>query len=287
MEFKEFPKIPKTHHAKNENRAPAAERRYIKRRHWLDSIKIASGCVDCKIWGPPEVLGFDHIEGEKKFNIGQSWNQGRVALEEEIAKCEIVCANCHAIRTKKRNGDEPVFVPFPKIPRLSRDVVVTEKIDGTCGTIWIDGEGDVWAGSRTKWLPRGGIVDDNFGFARWVAEHEIELAELGPCVLHGEWWGQGIQRGYGLKEKRFSLFNTHKWSDDSVRPACCHVVPVLYQGAFDTGVIDNVLMLLAETGSYAAPGFARPEGIVIFHTAGNLMFKKTILNDEKPKGDAR
>ena len=291
IEFVGFPKISrlsndisKTHHAENENRTPTVERRYIKRRHWLNSIKISSGCVDCKIWGPPEILTFDHVRGEKKFGIGSSWNQGIVVLEEEIAKCEVVCANCHAIRTKKRNGSEPLFVPFPKIPRLSRPCIITEKIDGTSGIIWVDGELDVWTGSRTRWLPRGGIEDDNYGLARWVAEQENEFEELGPCILHGEWWGQGIQRGYGLKEKRFSLFNISRWSDDAVRPTCCHVVPVLWEGIFSTEMCDIILRNLIRDGSSAAPGFMRPEGIVVFHVAGNLMFKKTIEKDGEPKG---
>ena len=133
-------------------------------------------------------------------------------------------------------------------------------------------------------MPRGGIEDDNYGFARWVAEHENEFEELGPCILHGEWWGQGIQRGYGLKEKRFSLFNIRRWRDDAVRPTCCHVVPVLWEGIFSTEMCDIILRNLIRDGSSAAPGFMRPEGIVVFHVAGNLMFKKTIEKDGEPKG---
>lgn len=93
--------------------------------------------------------------------------------------------------------------------------------------------------------------------------------------------GAGIQCGYGLKEKRFSLFNVHRWEES--RPSCCHVVPTLYKGDFDTAKIQEVLDNLALNGSIAAPGFMNPEGIIIFHTQGNLMFKKTIKNDEKGK----
>ena len=92
----------KTHHSENEIREPTTKKRYAERRQWLDSIKTASGCVDCGINFPAEVLTFDHVRGEKKFNVGQSWNQGKQALIDEIAKCEIVCCNCHAIRTKSR-----------------------------------------------------------------------------------------------------------------------------------------------------------------------------------------
>lgn len=108
---------------------------------------------------------------------------------------------------------------------------------------------------------------------------------LGPGRHYGEWWGSGIQRGYGLPkgEKRFSLFNTTRWSEDAARPACCHVVPVLYTGKFSTGEIDVCLALLADEGSHAAPGFMKPEGVVIFHPQGNVGFKKTIEKDEEWK----
>ena len=269
-----------THHAKDENRISTRERRYIARRHWIDSVKVLSGCVDCGIWGPPEVLTFDHIRGEKKFGVGTSWNQGRVALEEEMDKCEIVCANCHAIRTKSRFKDEPIFTPFPKIPRLKRDIVITEKINGTNSTVWIDGEGDVWAGSKNRWVTP---EDDNYGFARWVAQHTQEFSEMGPCLLHGEWWGQGIQCGYGLTEKRFSLFNVGRWEGKAL-PECVSLVPVLYQGPFGDDPIRAALSFLTAYGSVASPGFMNPEGIVIFHTASGMLFKQTIKNDEKPKG---
>jgi hypothetical protein len=48
--------------------------------------------------------------------------------------------------------------------------------------------------------------------------------------------------------------------------------------------IKDALKSLTENGSRAAPGFMNPEGIVIFHIASRHLFKKTLLNDEKPKG---
>ena len=175
------------------------------------------------------------------------------------------------------------FVGFPKIPRLSRRCVITEKIDGTNGCIYIGDDGEFLVGSRTRWITPN---NDNHGFARWAYEHKEELLKLGPGRHFGEWWGQGIQRGYGLKEKRFSLFNTSRWLDDSVRPACCHVVPVLYDGMFHSASVDFYVNWLVTNGSRAATGFMRPEGIVIYHTAANLCFKRTIENDDEPKGKA-
>ena len=177
------------------------------------------------------------------------------------------------------------FKSFPKMCRMSREIVITEKIDGTNAQIYItepDAEGNMkmLAGSRTKWITPD---DDNYGFARWVRDNAQELMRLGPGQHFGEWWGQGIQRKYGMKEKVFSLFNTHRWSDPDVRPICCSVVPVLYQGIFDTIYIENTLTYLKTTGSQAAPGFMKPEGICIYHTAGNFYMKKTIEKDEVPK----
>ena len=119
------------------------------------------------------------------------------------------------------------------------------------------------------------------GFAAWVRDNAEELAKLGPGSHFGEWWGAGIQRRYGLADKRFSLFNVDRWSD--VRPACCGVVPVLYRGNFDTNAIDAALESLRANGSVAAPGFMNPEGVVVFHLAGRVGFKKTLHKDELPK----
>ena len=109
------------------------------------------------------------------------------------------------------------FMAFPSIKRLTRGCIITEKIDGTNAQVCIDVDGTVRAGSRNRWLTPG---DDNFGFASWVKLHEDDLRQLGTGRHFGEWWGSGIQRRYGLAEKRFSLFRT-----PSTLPACCSVVP--------------------------------------------------------------
>ncbi len=69
-----------------------------------------------------------------------------------------------------------------------------------------------------------------------------------------------------------------------MRPACCGVVPVLYEGPFDSNAVDAVIARLALVGSVAVPGFTDPEGIIIFHTASGHRYKKTIKGDENPKG---
>lgn len=172
------------------------------------------------------------------------------------------------------------FTEFKKIPRLSRECVITEKIDGTNASICITEDGQFLVGSRKRWITP---EDDNYGFARWAMENKEELLKLGTGHHFGEWFGSKIQRTYGLKEKRFYLFNTGKWNNEN-KPTCCGVVPVLYQGIFNTTIVDFCIEMLKAKGSTAVPGFMKPEGIVIYHTAGNLYFKKTVEKDESPKG---
>lgn len=173
------------------------------------------------------------------------------------------------------------FKEFNKIPRLSRECVVTEKIDGTNASITITEEGDFLVGSRTRFITP---EDDNMGFAKWCIKNKEELLKLGTGTHYGEWFGQGIQRNYNLKEKKFYLFNTSRWNDETIRPKCCGVVPILYQGIFDTVAIDNCIEKLRLDGSFVVPGFMRPEGVVIYHVAANSYFKKTLEKDEVPKG---
>jgi hypothetical protein len=193
------------------------------------------------------------------------------------------------------------FQEFSKIARLSREMFITEKIDGTNAQILIkelEGypENDpscifqldglaLFAGSRTRWITP---ENDNFGFAKWVKENAEELLMLGPGRHFGEWWGNGIQRKYNQTEKHWSLFNTAKWLDSfdnekPICPSCCKVVPILYRGAFDTNFISGIMTMLKAEGSKAAPGFMNPEGVVIYHSAANMMFKKTFEKDDTGK----
>lgn len=192
------------------------------------------------------------------------------------------------------------FQGFPKIARLSRDMLVSEKIDGTNAAVVVpdDPAAPLLAQSRNRFITP---EDDNFGFAGWVWLHAKELRGLGPGRHFGEWFGCGINRAYGLTERRFALFNTSRWhplvwehfEDERCRhsgnkfvprlfvppPACCQVVPALYLGLFDTAVIEQQLRELAAGGSRAVEGFMRPEGIVIYHIRANVLFKKTIGPD--------
>lgn len=141
------------------------------------------------------------------------------------------------------NPDCSTFHEYPKTPRLFRDVITTEKIDGSNAqvVIWDElqseavGDGitravnapapadvpwlwseeglHVAAGSRQRWITP---ESDNFGFANWVQAHAEQLVALGPGRHFGEWWGSGIQRGYDCApgERHFSLFNVARWDEE-------------------------------------------------------------------------
>lgn len=191
--------------------------------------------------------------------------------------------------------EQTEFSEFPKIARLNRECFITEKIDGTNAQIYIADDRAVMklgdklvpflVGSRTRWITPD---NDNFGFARWAYQPHIaeQLLTLGPGRHYGEWWGAGIQRGYGLKEKRFSLFNVGRWTPENT-PECVSVVPILYRGMFTTEAVSTQIERLRTLGSVAAPGFMKPEGIVVYHTAANSYFKVTLEKDEVPKSMAR
>ena len=104
---------------------------------------------------------------------------------------------------------------------------------------------------------------DNYGFARWVYHNaETLVTDLGEGLHFGEWWGSGIQRGYGLEKghKRFSLFNVKRWHGEPFHTPGVSTVPILFEGLLDTEVIPDVMGDLQQQGSSANPGFKAPEG---------------------------
>lgn len=177
------------------------------------------------------------------------------------------------------------FKEFPKIFRYSRDVIVTEKLDGTNAAVVIEGGQLVSCQSRTKKITP---QDDNYGFAAWAYTNGKFLAEkLGDGYHYGEWWGQGIQRKYDMTRKVFSLFNVSRWAEiatDSYSDAIglC-VVPVLWRGDMNDLNVAQIMANLELGGSVAGGGFKKPEGIVIYHTQGNFLLKKTFEKDVEGK----
>lgn len=82
--------------------------KYIKRnRDYVDSVKAEGVCQDCQQWFPSVAMDFDHVRGTKIKGVSHMIASG-VALErlqQEIDKCDLVCACCHRVRTaNKRHG---------------------------------------------------------------------------------------------------------------------------------------------------------------------------------------
>ena len=102
------------HHANNKDHANARNKRwkinnaehvktykdarYAERRDFIDAAK-SKPCIDCGGVFPPCVMDFDHVRGTKKFQIAWSLNSNLDKIQAEMNKCELVCANCHRIRT--------------------------------------------------------------------------------------------------------------------------------------------------------------------------------------------
>lgn len=204
------------------------------------------------------------------------------------------------------------FEAWPKTPRLFRDIAITEKIDGTNSAIIIRDLGPVeimpttfgtddyelqlvvndrWYGigaqSRNR-LIKPGKSTDNYGFAQWVFDNAARLiVTLGVGRHFGEWWGAGIARRYNEPEKVFSLFNIDRYAHLEDAPAVygrLRVVPTLYRGPYSEQAVRNAIIALRNGGSWAAPGFMNPEGVITFHSASRQVYKTLIEHDEVPKG---
>lgn len=76
----------------------------IAKKAYISNIKAKSPCVDCGNHFPPCAMDFDHIGDDKTAGIAQlaSSSATLIEIDLEIAKCELVCACCHRIRTQKR-----------------------------------------------------------------------------------------------------------------------------------------------------------------------------------------
>jgi hypothetical protein len=80
--------------------------RRVEYRARVAAIKITEGCCDCGYNAHPAALHFDHVTEPKLGAISDLIKQGVAwaVIEAEIAKCEVRCANCHAVRTAERAG---------------------------------------------------------------------------------------------------------------------------------------------------------------------------------------
>lgn len=96
-----------------QQQAVYTQTRFRPRRALVDSLKEGRPCTDCGQSFPIVCMDFDHVIKPKRFSIGRWPNRLKFSEEDlhsEIAKCELVCANCHCIRTYgSETGDEQDF----------------------------------------------------------------------------------------------------------------------------------------------------------------------------------
>lgn len=96
--------------ARKKNNAASRERK----REILRKAKDMP-CADCGVEYAPHIMDFDHVRGEKQFNIGTNVNRGYKVVADEIAKCDVVCANCHREREHKRRVEKRALASIAAI----------------------------------------------------------------------------------------------------------------------------------------------------------------------------
>lgn len=104
------------------------QREYLLRtRHtrqaYIHSFKERP-CADCGVQYPTGVMDFDHARGKKCFTIAEATNRGVsiARLNAEIQKCDVVCSNCHRLRTIARRSSKK-DTPTLKHPEHSRKII--------------------------------------------------------------------------------------------------------------------------------------------------------------------
>ena len=92
---------------KNRKNYPEQLRNWRKGVRWLKNSIKNEPCKDCGCCFPPCAMDFDHRPGEKKLGmVSRLSNSSRVRMIAEIMKCDVVCSNCHRIRTHRRSHGE-------------------------------------------------------------------------------------------------------------------------------------------------------------------------------------
>lgn len=76
-------------------------------------------CADCKTKFPPVCMDFDHIEPGKRYALAQMSNHARDLVQEELDRCEVVCCNCHRVRTDSRIVRRGILLPCMRRKRES------------------------------------------------------------------------------------------------------------------------------------------------------------------------
>jgi len=105
--------------------------RYDANKAKADAIKLGRGCADCGYRTAATALEFDHLPGTAKVReVSHLYgNCAWTAVAAEIAKCEVVCANCHKIRSDKRGAGRAYWVKW--------------RAEQEAGAVALDGPGEL------------------------------------------------------------------------------------------------------------------------------------------------
>ena len=195
---------------------------------------------------------------------------------------------------------------YPKYPSIERFEniysVISEKVDGTNGLMEIhevfpkpdsDVTHVVTFGSRNKWID---VHSDNAGFANFFTPHIDKIVRVPeilkanavneldnrnkacnmPIRIYGEWFGQSIQRTYGLKQKLFMPFHT-LLAKALIEAGVPNIIEpfIFYTGKFDKSISDGFMDTLKTHGSCVVPGYFQAEGIVVYFPTYNFCLKDT------------
>lgn len=183
------------------------------------------------------------------------------------------------------------FVAYPKTRRLEDETVtISEKVDGTNGVLFIhkphlcdvlNGSTDapyILAGCRSRWLKDDDTKSwDNHGFGKWVAENAQALHALPEGFHYGEWYGKGINHGYGMKERRFMLFNRKRYENLTYLPKCVELETIIEDDvpvAELSSVIDRIKNKATVNGSFHIPESGMVEGLIMRFKLSARVYKE-------------
>lgn len=212
------------------------------------------------------------------------WAQQNLAISHSTLEYNPVTMRLETKQTESTPAEQDAFKAYPKTVRLEAETItISEKIDGTNGLIFVSKGNEsekmyVKAGSRSKWLVDDGSKSwDNHGFGAWVKENETELLNLPAGMHYGEWYGKGINSGYGMTERKFMLFNKKRYSELEDLPSCVELETILEENvSIDdlTSVLYELRRKMTLQGSYHVPTCINGkmvEGVILrFKLAGKI-----------------
>ncbi len=182
------------------------------------------------------------------------------------------------------------FRGWPKTTRRLSKCTISEKLNGSNGALGFqvtdasptDGREIYVLDIEMATQTRNRIVtpkDDQTGIARWAeANRETLIEDLlyiegnlpVPSTEPQYHYGEFMTRGH--KEPHFYLFNTRRWTGVQFSTPTLKVVPVLYEGIYYDGVVEECLEDLRQNGSKVHPGIPA-EGVVVYYPGNDTMFK--------------